>query len=331
MEKKKKLKGFTLIEMVVVIAIFGMIMAAALTMIDPINKVYTNAYMENDSQSIGENLRRYVGDQLQYADRMYLYTEMQMDDATVAAQVDDFRKHYFFYPYTDYTDRGGPIVESTRERVYPYAKFAGNDEVFVLHIANPDIDPTAPGTTVATSSRLGTVSLSTYVGGVFKGTKEWSSNTDYYDDYIFDISVQTAATVGSVDPATGAPSTENKFIDLEDAYDSAANIYPNNLAMGLKMYRKHRVSGNFATSTIDDTYTNRTITFKLKNLITRTNNISRETIDFKDSTHFSPKAVERFRWFDNSKSKAENLAAGVASNDVYFIFTKAPVIEKVIK
>lgn len=327
MKKRNTLKGFTLIEMVIVIAIFGLLMGVALTMIDPVNRVYKNAYNENDTQSISENLRRYIGDQLQYADRMAVYTGMSLEgsgEATVQHQVDKFRERYYFVPGTGSYLDGGVAKTGTKERIYPYSGFKGNDEIFVLRINNPAMDLNDPSTTVGVSSRLGTVSLTRYVGGVQNSTRVWSDNTDYYDTYAFDLSLQTVISrnVGG--------TVENKYVDLEETAGSDGKINPSNLAMGIKMYRKHALRPDFTSADFIDSYTNRTVTFKLKNLISRTNAIATESIAFQDNVHFKTiEEVKRFLWFDNARS-VDTVSGAAASEDIYFIFTKAPVIENLV-
>ncbi len=327
MKKRNALKGFTLIEMIIVIAIFGLLMAAALSMIDPVSRVYKNAYRENDTQSISENLRRYIGDQLQYADRMAVYTGMSLEgsgEATVQYQVDKFRERYYFVPGTGSYLDGGVAKTGIKERIYPYSGFKGNDEIFVLRINNPAMDLDDPATTVGVSSRLGTVTLSRYVNGAVVSSKEWSTNTTYYNDYAFKIGLQTAVSqnVGG--------TVENKYVDLEETAGADGKINPSNLAMGIKMYRKHALKPDFASADFIDSYTNRTITFKLKNLISRTNAIATESIAFQDNVHFSTvEEVKRFLWFDNARS-VDTVSGAAASEDIYFIFTKAPVIENLV-
>ena len=41
MDMKKKLKGFTLIELIIVLAIFGIILTLVMSFIDPVEKVMT--------------------------------------------------------------------------------------------------------------------------------------------------------------------------------------------------------------------------------------------------------------------------------------------------
>jgi len=323
MKKRKKLKGFTLIEMIIVVALFGLIMAVVLSLLTPVRKVYNNAYNEADSQAISENMRRYIGDQIQYADRMWVYTDMTLND--VSAKVDDFRKHYYFVPDENAASAlpGGYV--GRKERIYPYDSFEGNDEVYVLRIRNYNGDlSTYTGTFPVQGSMIGEITLSTYKGGAFAGSRVWSENTDYYEDYAFDISLQTVAPVSGVD-GDGNPIVENKFIDLNEAM--GGSVSANNFAMGIKMYRKHPVKGNYANATIDDTCTNRTITFILKNLTQSTGSFSYEKIVYKDDTNFPPEDVRRIEWFDNSKANATAEADSTPSNDIYFIFTKVPNIE----
>ena len=331
MKKRKTLKGFTLIEMIIVVAVFGMIMAVVLSFLDPVRKVYTRTYIESDAQAISENMRRYIGDQIQYADRMRVYTGKTFDDTTLAGEVEKFREKYYFVPETGapYPAGGGT---GTKERTYPYASFKGNDEVFVLRIENPDpaIDfSTGSVILPVAGSMLGRITLSTYEGGVFKDSRVWSENTDYYEDYAFDISLQTAVSV------TNAGVTENKFVDLDDAptFTSGTDVYinPNNLVMGIKMYRKTPTKANPAQASVADTFVNRTVTFRLKNLVTRTNALSVETIDFQDSVHFpTPEPVNRFEWMATGHTHATDVTVGTDTKDIYFIFTKVPYIENVI-
>ena len=46
MKVSKKLKGFTLLELIIVIALFTIIMAAVMTLIDPVSKVMRKASIQ---------------------------------------------------------------------------------------------------------------------------------------------------------------------------------------------------------------------------------------------------------------------------------------------
>lgn len=324
--KKKKFSGFTLIEMIIVVATFAIIMICVLSFLDPVKKVYRNTYNEADSQAISENMRRYIGDQIQYADRMVLYTNMFMDDTTIQDQVDDFRDFFYFNPGTGIPK--GETTSVTKERIYPYSGF--EDEIFVLHITNPDpsVDLNSAATKKSVTTEYGKITLSRYIKGIKQADERvWSENTDYYTTYAFDISVQTAVK----------DSSDNyKFVDIDETAAAdpkdpkITKIKPNNLAMGIKMYRKNRIKGDFSNVTFEDTHTNRTITFKLKNLVSKANTLTDEVIEFKN-TKFTDEERRRFRWFDNTKPNVDGTVSTASkSKDIYFIFTKAQDIKSVI-
>lgn len=319
MNKRNALKGFTLIEMIIVVAIFGLIMITVLSLLDPVKKVYSNAYNEADSQAISENFRRYVGDQIQYADRMWVYTDMTLN--SVDNEVADFRKHYYFVPEANAHSTVPGGTDGLKERIYPYDGFKDHDVVYVLRIENYNGDLSAfTGTLPVQGSMLGSATLMTYTNGALTDTKVWSSNTDYYEDYAMDITLQTVVEVDD-----GLGGKERKFIDLNEAMDGAVSA--NNFAMGIKMYRKNPVRGDLTNATLSDTFTNRTITFKLKNLVQSTGTFSMEELVFTDKTNFPKYDVKRIEWFDNNSSHATAEPDSSASRDIYFIYTKVPVIE----
>lgn len=66
----KKLKGFTLVELIVVLAIFSMIMAAVLSILQPVSDAYASTANYEHARAASDNVRLYVEDSLRYADRM---------------------------------------------------------------------------------------------------------------------------------------------------------------------------------------------------------------------------------------------------------------------
>jgi len=66
----KKLKGFTLVELIVVLAIFSMIMAAVLSILQPVSDAYASTANYEHARASSDNVRTYVEDSLRYADRM---------------------------------------------------------------------------------------------------------------------------------------------------------------------------------------------------------------------------------------------------------------------
>lgn len=349
--KKKALKGFTLIEMIIVVALFGMIITIALSLLDPVNKIYKSAFNSSDTQSISESLRIYVEDNLQYADRIAVYTNIDFTDDELKAQVGNFRSKYYFSEGKETVKVNGIDTELSKKRIFPHSSLNGtNDEVYVLMIDNPD-DSVVPGSVVSASSNIGTITLRKFVGG----TEEAASglNGDYYKDYAFKVQLQT---LGAVDDGMGG--TDYKFVTLDETASSGV-VSPNNFAMLIDMYKKNKNSDDHTKSTLEDTYLSRTISFKLKNIVSATDAITSDLVSFNDTkilatqadkvtvsagitasqdnadtkVHFNSENVRRFAWYDNTMINSEKLTSGLsddtAKNDVYIIFTK-PTIDKVL-
>lgn len=326
--KKKTLKGFTLVELLVVVAIFGMLMAAALTFLMPVKRLFNMSDRNNDVQMISEDLRLFIEDNIQYADRMAVYTNMDIPDAgaavSVVGEVEKFRKKYYFEPDT--------TVTPNKERIYPYKNFVGNDEVYVLKIDNPDktvIDAALAQTNTVTwksgpqtaAGRYGTVTLSRYKNGSLDTSynRTWAWNADYYTDYAFNISLTTLRKA----VVSGTELYRPEALDNK-TYDPTSMIIPTNFAMKIDMFSKVPKNG---AAYLNDEKLNRVVSFKLKNIVDAAGNMMNEMIDFQN-TMVPREEVARYVWYDNNAALSSAKLPGAAdSNDIMIIFTKSPVVE----
>jgi len=350
--KLKNLKGFTLVEMLVVIAIFGMIMAVALGLLDPIGRIFKNSNRARDRESISENMRRYVEDQIQYADRIQVFTNMSLTDAHVKDQVDEFRKAYGFVDETKEVNLGagnGGTKEVTLKRKLPSSKF--EDDIYVMRIDNskspkafedsesPEEDPesTEPppfeGSVIDSSLRVGTITIERYhLGEYVSGSrKTWAIDAGYYDDYAFVFKMQTLSDAGVYMPLSKVPKSDD-------------GVMAKNFAIGIDMYEKVRVKGNHANSVVQNVYLNRTITFRLKNILNHSGAITSDLIEYIPYTvpgsgnkvDLGTRNEPRFAWYDTVKPDAKKLSFELSDaekngNDIMFIFTKSPRIENYTK
>lgn len=80
----KKLKGFTLVELIVVLAIFSMIMAAVLSLLNPVADVYSSTANYEHARAASDNVRLYLQDNIKYADNLKIIYNAA--DATAANQ-----------------------------------------------------------------------------------------------------------------------------------------------------------------------------------------------------------------------------------------------------
>jgi len=103
MHMKKKLKGFTLIELIMVMALFAIIMYSVLQLMDPVTKYFVRSSNFEGSTACYDNLKRAVEGNLKYADRVRAYWHYQpyrtTDDITPSnvlnESVADFYDKFF--------------------------------------------------------------------------------------------------------------------------------------------------------------------------------------------------------------------------------------------
>ncbi len=73
MKKRKRLSGFTLLELVIVMAIFSAIAVGALAMIRPAMQLFHKTSAQEEAAADIDNISRYIQDNLRYADRVNIY------------------------------------------------------------------------------------------------------------------------------------------------------------------------------------------------------------------------------------------------------------------
>lgn len=73
MKNKKNLKGFTLVELIVVMAVFGLIMLGAMQFLDPVGRMMKGASLQEANSATVDNIKRYFEGTLRYASSVYVY------------------------------------------------------------------------------------------------------------------------------------------------------------------------------------------------------------------------------------------------------------------
>lgn len=69
----RKLKGFTLLELIIVMAIFSIIMYSAVQLLDPVSKFFVRSSNFENTTACIDNMRRCIEGNLKYADRVRVY------------------------------------------------------------------------------------------------------------------------------------------------------------------------------------------------------------------------------------------------------------------
>ncbi len=152
MKKRKHLSGFTLLELVVVMAIFSAIAVGALAMIRPAMQLFHKTSAQEEAVADIDNISRYIQDNLRYADRVniyYGYGETDVDamisksisdkykrlefdsdrsewksDYYTATPLEYFRDYYFGTDTNSYEDKNVNVMEITPDchvNIYTYS------------------------------------------------------------------------------------------------------------------------------------------------------------------------------------------------------------------
>lgn len=86
---KKVLKGFTLIELIIVMAIFTILMAAIMQMFKPIRETYVDSTLYENQRTAQSGIIQYINESLRYATDLGIYNDISINNA-----VTEFAKAY---------------------------------------------------------------------------------------------------------------------------------------------------------------------------------------------------------------------------------------------
>lgn len=295
-EKKTKLKGFTLIELIVVVAVFGILLAAALSLLGPVNKVFKSTVSYADGSAMVDNVSKYVEDNLRYSNRLRVYDSVFVLDESsfVDKYVKELRDDFYL---------------SNPSKV---SQNVPDEKIYVMKIDNPDItrDELSGETLDRTYLSMGRIALWTFdvanngwvapdgsISSAVVKNKISAVNEQFYSQYLFTTT-------------------------LEDSYsDTTTDV--SNLYMKLNVFCDEKPWDE--TSTLVNTNIGNVVAFPLVNLVS-TSSITQENIFFykagtTEVDMDNPQSVFKYSY---NKGAVDLASDGV---DIYFVFTKAPHIE----
>lgn len=90
--KKMVKKGFTLTELIVVVAVFSIIMVAVMSLIDPVSNIYKNTALAERTYSNANSIQTYVQTQLEYAESMVVATSNNIGDGAGGVTSDELQE-----------------------------------------------------------------------------------------------------------------------------------------------------------------------------------------------------------------------------------------------
>lgn len=293
MENKKRFRGFTLVELIVVIAVFGLLMAAALAILGPVSDIYKSTYTYADSVAVVDNVAMYLEDNLRYANRMDICDVAIISNETGFrnAKVSEFVSRYHLNDSTKISNK------------------VDEEIVYLMKIDNPD--PDNPGDTLLLNTptldnkyiNSGKISVWKYSVKESKWLddeyKEWAVNRQFYNDYTFTSFISNTRDKG------GAESL--------------------NFTLNINMYHNDRKGG--VLTQITNTKLENTVSFPLVNLVDASGMLQ-ETMFVNTGSEIKelPK-VNRYFYRDTYSSGDPSDGFVKKGNDIYIMYTQCPSIE----
>ena len=137
--KKMVKKGFTLTELIVVVAIFSIIMVAVMSLIDPVSNIYKSTALAERTYSNANSIQTYVQTQLEYAESMVVATSNNIGDGAGGVSSDELQELVEEYGRTHFnyivTGKGRSGAESELDSVC-----WTNGNIHVLRMVNSGDD-----------------------------------------------------------------------------------------------------------------------------------------------------------------------------------------------
>jgi prepilin-type N-terminal cleavage/methylation domain-containing protein len=194
--KKKVLKGFTLIELIVVMAIFMVVMAAAMALVQPVSKTMTLADVRETGAAQVNSITRYLQNELGSVEYIMPANYIPTDDGK--AMVNKFVEEY----YEGVLKAGASTT--------PGASDYGSGKVHVMTIDNVNGGKISEWIYDVTFKLNDGSSGYTYITGTPQ-YKEYAINKAYYQNTTYRIEIGDTTTNAMTNFLTGAQSNEYTF------------------------------------------------------------------------------------------------------------------------
>lgn len=204
----KNRKGFTLVELIVVVTIFGVILGAILNMIKPANNVYHDADATMESNIIGSGLIDYLDDELRYSTNVLVLKDyIGVPDVSTSGTIGG----------SGVTYSNCIVIDNNNLRGYSLKNYSGSD-------------------TDTAAKRMGAKGCIINVGNVNTEGLNFNNSAvargiDFYDNYKFDIgaSISNIEEMSTLDVSLTAyqPTYENgsyTFTKTKYKKDAAVNL-----------------------------------------------------------------------------------------------------------
>ena len=221
--KKRKFKGFTLIELIIVMAIFSLLMVGAMSLIDPISKIHSRANTGENSYAYVDNIQNYLQDSLEYSDHLWV-VQGDFTQDELSEKAFEFKKTY----YNDV------IAKKDKDSTTDF----GNCKIRVMSLLNKDTEDYKKGQilmqTVEYQSDYGSAADSTDaaypLSSITASNVAQLNEAAFSDTYLYDYIIGAGNLVKS--------DSNHLVVDsiMNDAKDVAESLTPANFAVTIVAY-----------------------------------------------------------------------------------------------
>ncbi len=322
MKKVNKLKGFTLVETILVVVLTFLILGCVFSVLGPMRSIYDDAYKTKDSMDINDFAGKAIERDLRYANRIYVYDGVKAtnEENFMKKCVDTFRSDFLFTENTKYPD--------IQQRIFGNQNL--DDVVYVMKLDCRDVG--SSGVSTDGTSR-GYISRYQYDKGILNTTEskvnlinpilfdDRNNNMGYSIDYSFGFKDQIKNNKGSFDNGINEGSVTD-------------GINAENLCITLNTYKSKLIdislpdSRSSVSTDFKDTYASQSVSFPLVN-VAKGGKIVYESISYikKDGGKVTPDTpsaslidVPRFKYFDTPQAYSDE------GTDIYFVYTEVSEI-----
>lgn len=203
--KRKVVKGFTLIELIVVIAIFSIILFAATSMMIPVQKIMGTTAAQENANAAATNASLYLKNNLAPAEYMYAYST-KLEDADIAAEVEKFTRAYYTGIVRDEVVATTSPIEYAKGRVHVLRVDNTNLGEIREWVYSVSFNPSDAAVTQ--------IDPSTGTAGTFTADYTYPVNKAFYENYRFLIMPGMYATPEEFDTTWEDFATDNNKMKL---------------------------------------------------------------------------------------------------------------------
>ena len=126
--RRKAHKGFTLIELIIVMAIFSILLMAVISIAQPVSKIFRHADSSEKAYSYSNNIQIYLQNQLEYADNVVIYTE-----GNLPGETNELARRFVDTYYKDVVTKSKTSLSADKD-----AAVYMNGKAYVLRLVNHD-------------------------------------------------------------------------------------------------------------------------------------------------------------------------------------------------